>query len=146
MTGTTPFDWFAGGSHHHYMQLYCCMDYDWWWIAITVALDLAVAAGYVVIAQHWWINQRLLPESPAKTALGTMRNIFVFCGLCGYLFIPIKMVWPAWRLYDIFLAVLVFYTWRYALSTRQLKVVYNELERSQRLAEDLEQSRSETQR
>jgi hypothetical protein len=112
------------------MDLVHCMGHDRWWIAITVALDLAVAGGYALIALHWWKNQRGLPDSPAKRALGTMWNIFLFCGTCGYLFIPIKMVWPAWRLYDLVMVVLGYYTWRYALGARDLKVVYNELGRS----------------
>src|SRR5262245_32080762 len=118
-------DWFTGGSENPYMRLYHCMAHDWLWIWITVALDLAVAAGYGVIAVHWWKNQRHLPPIPAKRALNTLRNIFIFCGICGYLFIPIKMLWPAWRLYDLFMAVLVYFTWKYAWSARALKVVYS---------------------
>ena len=75
-----------------------------------------------------------------------MRNIFLFCGMCGYIFIPIKMVWPAWRLYDIAMMFLVYFTWRYALSTGQLKVIYSELGRSTQLAEDLAKSREESKR
>src|SRR5207247_378630 len=106
----------------------------------------AVAAGYVVIAYHWWKNQKHLPPTPAKTALQTMRNIFVFCGICGYMFIPIKMVWPAWRLYDFFMAGLVYFTWKYAINAKNLKVIYNELGRSNQLAADLEKSRDESRR
>ncbi|HWE39023.1 MAG TPA: HAMP domain-containing sensor histidine kinase [Isosphaeraceae bacterium] len=144
--------WFAGGRSQHghgafnYMDLLHCMNRDWGWIAATVALDLTVATGYVLIALHWWTNQRRLANGPAKTALGDMRNIFVFCGICGYLFIPIKMFWPAWRLYDGFLVVLAFYTWRYAWGARGLKVIYNSLEQTERLAVDLEQSRAESRR
>jgi signal transduction histidine kinase len=137
--------WFAGGSSG-YMTLVHCMNHDTFWIALTVVLDLAVALGYVVIALHWWRNERPLKPSPAKSALGTMKRIFLFCGLCGYLFIPIKMVWPAWRLYDGFLAVLAYFTWRYALGTRHLQVVYSELGRTERLARDLEQTREESRR
>ncbi len=134
------FQWFTGGSSQ-YMSLRHCMSGDYLWIAITVALDFAVAAGYVLIALHWWRNERHLPPSPARTALARIRNIFVFCGICGYAFIPIKMVWPAWRLYDIVMLVLAYYTWRYALGARDLKVVYGELGRSRKLAEDLHRSR-----
>jgi len=138
-------DWFAGGSRR-YMVLTHCMQHDWLWITITVTLDLAVASGYSMIALHWWRNERPLTESPAKSALRNMKNIFVFCGLCGYIFIPVKMFWPAWRLYDGFLAVLAFYTWRYALGARSLKVVYNELGRSAQLERDLVESRAESKR
>ena len=139
-------DWFAGGAHHSYMTLVHCMGHDWLWIGVTVALDLAVASGYLVIARHWWSNQRTLAPGPARKALGSMRNIFVFCGICGYIFIPIKMFWPAWRLYDMFMLVLAWLTWRYAWSARELKVLYSELGRNERLSLDLEASRAESRR
>jgi signal transduction histidine kinase len=137
-------DWFAGNGR--YMTLTHCMAHDYLWIAITVGLDLAVAGGYVLIALHWWRNQRLVPASPAKRALGNLRNIFLFCGVCGYAFIPVKMVWPAWRLYDFVMLALAYYTWRYAWGARELKVVYTELKRSTQLAQDLKASREESRR
>ena len=137
--------WFTGGEHQ-YMRLYGCMQHDTFWVTVTITLDLMIAAGYVIIAGHWWKNQRNLPDIPAKRALSDMRNIFIFCGLCGYIFIPVKMFWPAWRLYDMSLAVLVYFTWRYALTASNLKVVYSELGRSSQLAADLERSKEEAKR
>jgi signal transduction histidine kinase len=128
------------------MTLFHCMSHDTLWVAITVTLDLLVATGYGVITLHWWRNQRTLPPSPARSALGNMRNIFMFCGICGYLFIPIKMFWPAWRLYDMVMFALVFYTWRYALNARDLQVIYTAIGRSDQLAADLAQSREESKR
>src|SRR5512133_2685181 len=113
--------WFAGNGH--YMRLTECMMEDWFWIYLTVSLDLAVALCYAGIAYHWWTNQKQISDSPARIALGRMRNIFLFCGICGYVFIPIKMFWPAWRLYDMFMVPLVYFTWRYAWSAKDLKVV-----------------------
>ena len=136
------FDWFSGDGR--YMTLIHCMGHDYPWIVLTVMLDIAVAAGYGAIAMHWWKNERMLPPIPAKRALRHMRNIFLFCGLCGYAFIPVKMFWPAWRLYDLFMCFLVYFTWRYAWGARELKVVYNELGRTNQLAEDLKQSRQES--
>lgn len=138
-------DWFAGGSYQ-YMTLYHCMGHDLLWVMITVVLDLSVAAGYTVIAFHWWKNQKSLPPGEARQALGRMRNIFIFCGLCGYLFIPIKMVWPAWRLYDVFMVALAYYTWRYAWGARDLKVIYREINRTQQLSEELTAAREESKR
>lgn len=138
------FHWFAGGGR--YMTLEHCMDHDVLWIAITVTLDMTVALGYGMIAYHWWKNQKTLEPGPARDALGHMRNIFVFCGICGYLFIPIKMVWPGWRLYDGFLLVLAYYTWKYAWGARELKVVYRELGRAKQLQQDLEDERAQTRR
>ncbi len=137
--------WFSGGSDG-YMSLIHCMNHDWLWIGTTVFVDFAVAVGYVIIALHWRRNEKSLPQSPAKSALGSMKNIFVLCGLCGYLFIPIKMFWPAWRLYDAFLLVLVYKTWRYAVGSRQLAVVYNEIGRTEQLASEREDARLESRR
>src|SRR4051812_24870489 len=138
-------DWFAGNGL--YMRLTHCMGHDYPWIATTVLLDLAVATGYGLIAWHWWTNQKNLPDgAPAKKALANMRNIFLFCGICGYAFIPIKMLWPAWRLYDLVMAALVYFTWKYAWSAKDLKVVYRELGRSSRLEADLEATREESRR
>src|SRR5579872_1789035 len=136
--------WLAGNGK--YMALAPCMGRDTFWIFATVTLDLANAAGYAIIAIHWWRNSRYLAKVPAKSALGNIRNIFIFCGICGYVFIPIKMYWPAWRLYDIVMAVLVFYTWRYALGARDLKVVYSAIGRSSKLQQDLENSIDESRR
>jgi signal transduction histidine kinase len=141
----TLIDWFAGGDDR-YCTLLTCMHRDPVWIPITIALDLAITVGYGIIAVHWWRNERQLPASPARSALANMRNIFVFCSVCGYLFVPVKLVWPAWRLYDIFMVVLVFYTWRYAFSAQGLKVVYSSLGRSTKLAADLAESREESNR
>ncbi len=138
-------DWFAGGTPR-YMTLYHCMNQDLPWVMLTVVLDLAVACGYMLIALHWWRQQRGTKKSLAHRALGNMKNIFVFCGICGYVFIPIKMVWPAWRLYDLFLVILVFYTWRYAWSARELKVIYDELTRSEELKRDVVELQAESRR
>lgn len=142
----TVLQWFAGGRSHPYHTLWQCMHGDLLWVVITVLLDLAVAGGYIVIAMHWMRNERFLPPSPAKRAMAEMKNIFILCGLCGYLFIPIKLFWPAWRLYDLFLLLLAFQTWKYAWGAKDLKVVYNELGRTSRLAQELEASKAEVQR
>ena len=134
--------WFSGGANG-YHSLSHCMRQDNFWIAITIALDLAVALGYVVIAAHWGRNERILQPGAAKTAMGRLRKIFIFCGICGYIFIPIKMFWPAWRLYDMFVAVRVYFTWRYALRAADLKLIYQELHDAGQLANDLQESRAD---
>lgn len=141
-------NWFTGGAPADqpggYMTLIHCMNHDMLWIGITVTLDLLVAVGYLLIAWHWQANAKRLAPSPAKRAMGNMRNIFVFCGLCGYTFIPVKMIWPAWRLYDMFVVVLVYFTWRYAWGAKDLKVVYSQLSRTQKLEIDLKASQAES--
>jgi signal transduction histidine kinase len=137
--------WLSGGEMQYHTLSHCMMG-DTFWISLTVTLDLLVAAGYILIAYHWNRNEKSLPPSPARTALRMMRNIFVFCGLCGYVFIPIKMFWPAWRLYDMFMVGLVFYTWRYAINAKNLRVIYTAIGRSNQLADDLQKSQEESKR
>jgi signal transduction histidine kinase len=144
MTAGSFSGWFT--NYGAYNNLFHCMAHDKLWVTITVVLDFAVASGYIVIARHWYLNSRGLPDCPAKRALWAIRNIFVFCGLCGYTFIPIKMFWPAWRLYDLFMAVLVYYTWKYARGARDLKVVYNALGRTEKLAVELDEAREQANR
>ena len=138
-------NWFSGGETP-YMNLVHCMNHDWFWIGATIALDLSIAIGYAIIALHWRRNERNAPDSQAKNALSSMRNIFILCGTCGYLFIPIKMYWPAWRLYDLFLAFLVYYTWKYVWKAKDLSVIYREIERSAKLERELAEARLESER
>lgn len=145
MSLQSALDWFAGGDTP-YRTLFHCMQNDTFWVVTTVVLDIAVATGYILIMMHWWRNERTLPDIPAKSALRGMRNIFLFCGICGYLFIPVKMYWPAWRLYDIVMVFLVYSTWKYALGSRNLKVVYGEIGRNKELADDLQKTREESKR
>lgn len=146
MSFSDVISWFSGGSDHPYHNLFHCMRQDTLWVTLTVVLDLMVAIGYLLIAKHWWVNQRSLPDSAPKRALGSMRNIFLFCGICGYVFIPVKMFWPAWRLYDLFMVFLAYFTWKYAWGARELKVVYNAIGQNETLARELEASREEAQR
>jgi signal transduction histidine kinase len=146
MSWTDLIHWFSGGAEHPYHNLFHCMRQDTLWVTLTVVLDLTVAIGYLLIAKHWWVNQRSLPDSAPKRALGSMRNIFLFCGLCGYVFIPVKMFWPAWRLYDLFMVILGYFTWKYAWGARELKIVYNAIGRHETLASELQASRAEVQR
>ncbi|HEX8911080.1 MAG TPA: HAMP domain-containing sensor histidine kinase [Humisphaera sp.] len=141
-TGWPIVDWFAGDGR--YQTLYHCMGGDHLWIAATVTLDVVVAAGYLLIAKHWWVNERTLPDVPARRALRSMRNIFLFCGLCGYAFIPVKMFWPAWRLYDVFMLVLGYFTWKYAWGAKDLKVIYAELGKNTRLQAELDKAREDS--
>ena len=140
------FYWFSGGVGHQYHTLQQCMHGQTGWVTATVVLDLAVFVGYLIIAGHWARNERTLPPSPARRALADVRHIFVFCGICGYLFNPVKLVWPAWRLYDGFMLVLVFFTYRYAFNVKGLKVLYSAVGRGNQLEDELSAARMAGQR
>src|SRR5688500_10407367 len=100
-------DWFITSEHgHRYMPGWECMHGDVLWGWITVALCMTIIIGYTVIAMHWKSNLVAMKDGIAKTALGRMVGIFVFCSICGYFFLIMKMWWPAWKLHAIFLAIL----------------------------------------
>ena len=129
--------WFSGGDNQ-YMNLWHCMNHDALWVTIVIVLCSAIILGYLKIAFHWYTNLKTLSRSLAKSSLFNMVNIFLFCGICGYLFPIIKFWWPIWRLYAFFLAILTFFTWRYALNTPRLKVVYQEINKSTDLKSELD--------
>lgn len=104
-------DWFTGNGR--YMTLRHCMADDTLWIDALVSLSLIVLTGYFFIAHHAWSKYR---EAKSKSAMArTLLSfviVFVLCGLCGYGFNILRMVWPAYRLLVIALVFLSFYTWR----------------------------------
>lgn len=131
------FLWFSGGPNQ-YMNLFDCMRSDYLWITINCFLCFSIVVGYMVIAAHWYRNFKNLKQGLARSSLFNMVNIFLFCGICGYLFVPIKLIWPAWRLYAAFLFVLAWFTWRYAINTPKLRVIYEDIHMTQQLTEELE--------
>jgi hypothetical protein len=54
------------------------------------------------------------------------------------LFPIMKMWWPAWRLNVLFLGVLAWFTWRYALNTPRLRVIYEQINEAGELVTELE--------
>src|SRR4051794_13580277 len=114
--------WFAGGSHG-YMSLIDCMNRDIFWIAVTLVFAMAVALGFVSFAVVWRRNAQPLNAGPVTATLHRLRTVVLLCGLCGFLMVPVALVWPAWRLYDGFLVVLAIMTWRCALKSRDLALV-----------------------
>jgi signal transduction histidine kinase len=123
------------------------LDDETFWITLTMVLNLAVVLGSVWIAARGIREARALRPGPARSALATMRNLFLVCVLCGYLLVPISTFWPgAWRLDAGVLAVLACLVWRSALGPHGLQPVYNELRKTERLTRDLEEKREESQR
>ncbi|MEO6567880.1 MAG: PAS domain-containing protein, partial [Opitutaceae bacterium] len=106
---------------------------------VIACLDLAILAGYVVIAWRWQWHERARPRDASKIALRRLKHAFLLFGLCGSVFIAAGMFWPALQV--CVLVVLVYLVWRYALEARDLKLVNDELERAEQLSEHLRQSR-----
>lgn len=126
------------------MTTWYCMNHDAPWVLTIGVLCIGVIISYLIIAYHWYKNLATLKKGLAKSSLFNMVNIFLFCGICGYLFPLIKMYWPMWRLHALFLLILNIFSWRYALNTPKLKVVYEEIHNAGELTEELNQEKKRT--
>ncbi len=122
------------------------MDHDYLTIALAVISCAGVFTGYWIIAWRWSQAARNAPQSEGKKALHDLKWIFIFCGICGYLWIILEMFWPAWRLYIFFLFALNIYTWRYVLRMQGLEEVYQYLRDRDRLVKQLESQEIEISR
>lgn len=139
-------EWFTGGEHYNYHTLIHCMDHDMVSIAIVVLLCIGVFSGYMAIAYRWLKAAEEAPESEAKKALNDLKWIFLFCGVCGYLWVVLETVWPAWRFYMFFLAALNFYTWRYVIRVDSLERIYRYLKDHDMLVKEIEDLKAENNR
>ena len=119
--------WFTGGEHYQYHTLFHCMDHDIVSITLAIILCAGVFTGYLVIAYRWSKAAKLAPQSEAKGALNDLKWIFLLCASCGYLWVILEAVWPAWRLYLIALLGLNFFTWRYVVRIDGLESIYKYL-------------------
>ena len=117
--------WFSGGGTQ-YMTLGECLRDDMFWLMSIVVVNLIVSTGHLLIAGHCELNRRALGDSPAASAMGSKRNIFVCTALC-YFSMPIGIFWPAWRLWVLLTAVLAYFTIRYAVKAPALTYVYSEV-------------------
>ncbi len=121
--------WFTGGPQYHYHTLAHCLDGDLVVMSLAVLLCSGVFIGYWIIASRWSKAAGKSRASSARQALNDLKWIFILCGICGYLWVLMETVWPAWRLYLFFLLALNFFTWRYVLgSIKGLESVYRYLE------------------
>lgn len=139
------FLWLSGGARQ-YMPTIHCMKHDWFWVYLTIASSAGIMLGYALIALKWRTSEKLVSNDPVKRILRDLRNIFIWCAICGYGFNIIRMWWPAWRLLDFSLIVLSVYTFRYVFRSRGMRVVYEELSRVERLQNDVTKMSAEDDR
>lgn len=137
------FDWFAGGTEYQYHNLFHCLDGDLLTISMVLLLCIGVFTGYFVIAWRWSVAAIASPDSDAKKALQDLKWIFIFCSVCGYAWVCMEALWPAWRLYIIFLVFLNFFTWRYVLRIHALEGVYKHLRDKDQYIQEIELQRVE---
>jgi signal transduction histidine kinase len=122
------------------------MKHDTFWVVATITLNILIALGYWRISHIWKKQEWGLEDGPEKRSMSYLKNIFLFCGICGYLFIPLKMFWPAWRLYDFIVLILLYFTWSFAIKGRGLKIVYSRLKHTYQLEQDIAATRAESKR
>ena len=106
------------------------------WALVTLSLSLGVALGYVVIAFNWYFQSKLAARAESRAALARLSLIVACCMGFGVWFYASEMPWPAWRVYDAVLVLLVAHTWWFALRMRGVGLV------NERLAEADELERS----
>lgn len=119
----TFFRHLSGGSEQYHTLVHC-LQKDWVTLSVVILLCSLNIVGYLLIAYHWKRCETGQTRSTHIKVLQDLRYIFIFCGICGYLFPVVKIFWPAWRLWAVFMVVLVCVTWRFALTARKLKVIY----------------------
>lgn len=139
----TFFQWFTGGSDYSYHTLSHCLDGDYLTIALAILLCCGVFVGYLVIAWRWSQAAKAAPDSNIKSALTELKWIFIFCGLCGYSWVVLEAVWPAWRLYIFFLFALNVYTWKYVFRIKHIEELYSYLKEKDNLVGQVRRQKEE---
>ncbi len=109
---------------------------DWPWIIGLIVLTSTVIVGYLRIFAFWRRNYLSEEERDRNRKLMELANIFLWCAVCGYAMSLVSFFWPAYRLLALFLAVLNFFTWRFATSLSDFKVSLS----ARRLQRELEES------
>src|SRR5687767_11144913 len=119
---------FLNGGDHPYMDGWHCVNGHHFWAWLTIFLCFGIIACYAKISYHWNAGFRKLKHGLARSSFFNMMNIFAFCAVCGYSFLILFMWFPWWPLRALFLAVLFFFSAKYALNTDKLRVIYEEIE------------------
>jgi PAS domain S-box-containing protein len=137
----TPLDFFT--NYGQYMPRTHCMTADgapdWLWIGALVLLTSSVIIGYLRIFFFW--RRAYLDEQvrDRNKKLMQLAYIFLWCAVCGYAMSLLSFVWPAYRLLAIFLAILNFFTWRFATSLDEFRISLSAKRLERELRETLEQ-------
>jgi len=87
---------------------------DWLWVGMSLILLGTITAGYLRIFRMWRRAYKAEALEDRNEKLGQLAWIFLFCALCGYVTSAMMFFWPAYRLIVLLLAVLAFWTWKFA--------------------------------
>ena len=125
------FDWLAGGGDG-YTPLVHSLRGDAICAAMLTVLTVSLIGAYVQVGMIWRRHERDLGSPLRRQALGRLRRALVLGGVGGYVFLPIAMIWPGWRLYVLLLLLLAWLMWRQAWSQRDVKLLCRQFARSRR--------------
>ena len=116
-------------------------EYDVRWGWVTITLSVAVALGYALIAFNWYCQKKLGKKAECKLAVARLRNITLCSVVFCYLLWTTDFSWPIWRLYDVALFLLAFYTWSSLRHMRGLSLVNERLAQADELERAAEKYR-----
>ncbi len=138
-------------NYGHYMPRIHCLSRadgtpDWPWIITLIILNVSVVVGYAKIFFFWRRSYRAEAPRDRNRKLMDLAYIFLWCGICGYAMSVLMFFWPAYRLSAVALAILIFFTWRFAYNLGDLTVSLSAMRLKRELRESLENRASELER
>jgi signal transduction histidine kinase/ActR/RegA family two-component response regulator len=119
---------------------------DWPWIIALVVLTSLVIAAYTRIFIFWCQCYLEVAPSDRNRKLMQLAWVFALCALCGYAMSIMSFVWPAYRLVTALMAVLVFWSWRFAWSLGEFRVSFAARRYERELRESLKNREFELER
>lgn len=110
-----------------------CMMMDWpWVIAMVVTKTLIFVAYFVIFHERWRRAAKKLKEgSEARQAIESLANIFLFCGVAGYLFVLVDVFYPIRRVEVILHFVLLGLCWRFIRLTKDKNVIIDQVKKAE---------------
>src|SRR6478735_2224570 len=114
-------------------------DLRWTWV--TLALSIAIVLGYALIAFNWYFQKKVAERAELKSASRRLRIIVLCSCVLSYLVIVTDVSWFVWRLYDVALFFLAFYTWSSLMKMRGLSLVDQRLAQAQELEQSAQKYR-----
>jgi signal transduction histidine kinase/CheY-like chemotaxis protein len=119
---------------------------DWPWIIVLVILTSLVIAAYARIFIFWCQSYLEVAPPDRNRKLMQLAWVFALCAVCGYAMSIMSFVWPAYRLVTVLMAVLVFWSWRFAWSLGEFRVSFAARRYERELRESLKNREIELER
>ncbi len=135
---------FFAGDGFYRARTHCMVnaagDPDWPWIIGFIAVNVIVIVGYLRIFVFWRRSFTAEQHQDRNTKLMDLAYIFLWCAVCGYVLAIMTFFWPAYRLAIGCLAVLAFFTWKFAWNLGDLRMSLSAKRYKRELEESLERT------